>query len=165
MKKRKIAIYIATALLVICVAPVLLLGSRKECCLCNTHTSSAPHLIDLQTGDILSLTADGPSTIPGSEGQTDVSTFSFIRFHTVTGSKQTSPNGIELKIPADDTVNTPELCNKCRKLLPKGHMDRYVLVDMRSGVLYPVAAELDLSICGYQIQITHAKDQIHIVIR
>ena len=151
MKKRKIAIYIATAVLVICVAAILLLGSRKECCLCNAHTSSVPHLIDLQTGDMLSLTVDGPTS--GPEGLTDVSTFSFIRFHTVTGTKQTAPNVIELKIPADDTVNTPALCNKCRKLLPQGYDGRYVIADLENGQLFPVPDATESNILGYQITV------------
>lgn len=165
MKQWKKTVGIVVAVLAIYVAVVLSFGNETECCLCNAHTSSVPHLIDLETGAILELRLDGPSTTPGPGGQTDVATFSFIRFDSVTGTKQTAPSMIELKIPVDDTVNTPALCNKCRKLLPQGHVDRYVLADMHIGALYPVAAELDLSICGYQIQITHAKDQIHIVIR
>ena len=148
--KQKKTISIIVAILAICVAVVLSFGNETECCLCDAHTSSVPHLIDLQTGDILSLSADGPSTIPDSEGQTDVATFSFIRFHTVTGTKQTAPNVIELKIPADDTVNTPALCNKCRELLPQRYEGRYVLADLNSGILCPIIAGNNVSISGCQ---------------
>ena len=163
MKKQKIAIYIATAVLVICVAAVLLLGSCKECCLCNAHTSSVPHLIDLQTGDMLSLTVDGPTS--GPKGLTDVSTFSFIRFHTVTGTKQTSPHVIELKIPADDTVNTPALCNKCRKLLPQGYDGRYVIADMDSNSLLSIIAEGEFSFSGYRVKVIQEGKIITLIVK
>ncbi len=165
MKQWKKTVCIVIAMIAICVAVVFSFRKETECCLCNAPTSSVRCLIDLETGAILELSLDGPSTTPGPGGQTDVATFSFIRFGSVTGTKQTAPNVIELKIPADDTVNTPALCNKCRKLVPGGYVNRYLLADLNNGVLYPVTAKLDLSICGYQIQITHAKDQMHIVIR
>ena len=150
MKKRKTIIYIAVAVLALCVAAVLLLGSRKECCLCNAPTSSVPCLVDMETGDILELHLDGPSTTPAPEGQTEVSTFSFIRFHTVTGTKQTAPNVIELKIPSGDATSRPSLCRQCRQSLPRGHISRYVLADV-GGVLFPIMVGAELTLHGLQI--------------
>ena len=91
MKQWTKSICIVAAVLAICVATVLLFGNRKECCLCNAPTSSAPCLLDLETGSILELRLDGPSTTYGPEGLPDVETFSFIRFGSITGTKQTSP--------------------------------------------------------------------------
>ena len=149
--KQKKTISTIVAVLAICVAAVLLFWNQKECCHCNSPSYSVPCLIDLETGDILELRLDGPSTTPGPEGQTDVSTFSFIRFHTVTGTKQTSPNVIELNIPRDDTVNTPALCNKCRKLLPQGYDGRYALADLENNALLPIVDVVGYTIHSYRI--------------
>ena len=146
MKQRKKTIYIVAAILAICVAAILSLGNETECCLCNAPTSSAPCLVDLETGDILELRLDGPSTTPSSEEQTDVSTFSFIRFHTVIGIKQTAPNMIELKIPSGGALQRPSLCRQCRQLLPQGYNGRYVIADMRDGVLFPITADMEITI-------------------
>ena len=144
---------ILSLVLIIVVAVAAFLGFsmvQKECCLCNSPSYSTPCLVDLETGDILQLPLDGPTT-SGPEGQTDVSTFSFIRFHTVTGTKQTSPNVIELKIPADDTVNTPALCSKCRKLLPQGYDGRYALADLENNALLPIVDVVGYTIHSYRI--------------
>ena len=149
MKKRKTTIYIATAVLAICVAAVLLFGNRKECCLCNAPTSSVPCLIDLETGDILELSLDGPTT-SGPAGQTDVATFSFIRFGNITATKQTAPGMIELKIPSGGAPQRPSLCRQCRQLLPRGYISRYVLADV-GGVLFPIMVGAELTLHGLQI--------------
>lgn len=150
MKQWKKTVGIVVAVLAIYVAAAFLFGNEKECCLCNSPSYSAPCLVDLETGDILQLPLDGPTT-SGPEGQTDVSTFSFIRFHTVTGTKQTSPNVIELKIPTDDTVNTPALCSKCRKLLPQGYDGRYALADLENNALLPIVDVVGYTIHSYRI--------------
>ena len=162
MKQWKKTVGIVVAALAIFVAVILSFGNETECCLCNAHTSSAPHLIDLQTGDMLSLTVDGPTS--GPEELTDVSTFSFIRFHTVTGTKQTAPNVIELKIPADDTVNTPALCNKCRKLLPQGYDGRYALANLTQKELFTVTAESEISVCGYTVRVAQEETHLSVLI-
>jgi hypothetical protein len=150
MKQWKKTVGIVVAVLAIYVAAAFLFGNEKECCLCNSPSYSTPCLVDLETGDILQLPLDGPTT-SGPEGQTDVSTFSFIRFHTVTGTKQTSPNVIELKIPTDDTVNTPALCSKCRKLLPQGYDGRYALADLENNALLPIVDVVGYTIHSYRI--------------
>lgn len=157
--KRKKTIGIIVGVLAICVAAVLLFGNRKECCLCNAPTSSAPCLVDLETGAILELRLDGPSTTPGPEGQTNVSTFSFIRFGSVTGTKQTAPNVITLKIPVGDKSQAPALCRNCRKLLPNGYTGRYALSDVANGVLFPLAAETEITICDCGI--TMVQRRVH----
>ena len=151
MKKRKTIIYIAVAVLALCVAAVLLFGNETECCLCNCPSYSAPCLIDLETGDILELSLDGPSTTPGPGGQTDVATFSFVRFGPVTGTKQTVPNIIELKIPSDGALQCPSLCRQCRQLLPQGYDERYVIADMGGEVLFPIMVGAELNLHGRQI--------------
>ena len=154
MKQWKKTICIAAAVLAICVAAVLLFGGRKECGLCNSPSYSAPCLIDLATGGFLELTVDAPTT-PGPEGQTDVATFSFIRFGSVTGTKQSAPNMIELKIPTDDASPSPSLCRQCRQFLPQGYTGRYVLADVSGGVLFPITTDTEITI--YDCQITMAR--------
>ena len=165
MKQRKKTIYIVAAVLTICVATVLLFGNRKECCLCNAPTSSAPCLLDLETGSILELRLDGPSTTYGPDGVSYVSTFSFIRFHSVTGTKQTAPNMIELKIPTADKSQTPALCRNCRQLLPKGYEGRYVLTDLEHRVWIPLTAKTAVTICGNKVAIEQEGGRIFITIR
>lgn len=151
MKKRKTIIYIAVAVLALCVAAVLLFGNETECCLCNCPSYSAPCLIDLETGDILELSLDGPSATYDGNGQADVETFSFIRFGNVTGTKHTAPNVIELKIPTDGAPQCPALCRQCRRLLPRGYTSRYVLADVGGEVLFPIMVGAELNLHGLQI--------------
>ena len=164
MKQRKETIYIVAAVLAICVAAILSLGNETECCLCNVPTSFVPCLIDLETGDILELSLDGPSTTSGPEGQNDVSTFSFIRFHTVIGIKQTAPNMIELKIPSGGALQRPSLCRQCRQLLPQGYTGRYVIADMGDGVLFPLTVGAELTIHGLQIAVRQHTERILVTI-
>ena len=140
MKQWKKTLCIAAAMLVICAAIVFLSGNRKECCLCNSPNYLAPCLVDLETGDILELNLDGPSATYDGNGQADVETFSFIRFGNVTGTKQTAPNVITLKIPTEDKSRAPALCRNCRKLLPREYDGQYVLADLISKTLSPVVA-------------------------
>lgn len=159
MKQWKKSICIVAAVLAICVAAILSLGNETECCLCNAPTSSVPCLIDLETGDILELSLDGPST-PGPNGQTDVSTFSFIRFGDIIGTKQTTPNVIELKIPVEEKVRTPALCSKCHKSNRQENRPRYVLADMHSTEdkrIIPLTAGLEMQIGCYSISIQSSK--------
>ena len=165
MKQWKKSICIVAAVLAICVATVLLFGNRKECCLCNAPTSSAPCLLDLETGDILELRLDGPSTTSGPDGVSYVSTFSFIRFHTVTGTKQTAPNMIELKIPSGGALQHPSLCRQCRQLLPQGYTGRYVIADMGDGVLFPLTVGAELTIHGLQIAVRQYTEGILVTVK
>ncbi len=151
MKQWKKTVGIVIAVLAIFVAAALSFGNETECCLCHAHTSSSPCLIDLETGAILELRLDGPSTTPGPGSQTDVATFSFIHFGSVTGTKQTSPNVIELKIPSDGALQRPSLCRQCRQLLPRGYTSRYVLADVGGGVLFPITVGAEITIHGLQI--------------
>ena len=163
MKKRKTIIYNAVAVLALCVAAVLLFGNDTECCLCNAPTSSALCLVDLETGDILELCLDGPTT-SGPDGVSYVSTFSFIRFHTVTGTKQTAPNMIELKIPSGGALQHSSLCRQCRQLLPQGYTGRYVIADMGDGVLFPLTVGAELTIHGLQIAVRQYTEGILVTI-
>ena len=165
MKQWTKSICIVAAVLAICVATVLLFGNRKECCLCNAPTSSAPCLLDLETGDILELRLDGPSTTSGPDGVSYVSTFSFIRFHTVTGTKQTAPNMIELKIPSGGALQHPSLCRQCRQLLPQGYTGRYVIADMGDGVLFPLTVGAELTIHGLQIAVRQYTEGILVTVK
>ena len=165
MKKRKTIIYIAVAVLALCVAAVLLFGNDTECCLCNAPTSSALCLVDLETGDILELCLDGPSTTPGPEGQTDVSTFSLIIFGTVRGTKQTAPNVIELKIPTNGAPQCPSLCHQCRQFLPQRYISRYVIADVGGGVLFPITADTEITISDSRIKMAQCGEGILLTIR
>ena len=161
MKQWKKTIHIASAVLAICVAAAFLFGNRRECCLCNSPSYSAPCLIDLKTGYILELNLDGPSsTHTPSNGQSDVKTFSFIQFGNITGIKQTAPGIIELKIPTADKTNTPALCSKCCKLLPREYDERYVLADLVSGTMFPFIAG-EIMICGAAVTVTQKEEHIY----
>ena len=164
MKQWKKIVCIAAAMLVICAAIVFLSGNRKECCLCNNPNYSVPCLVDLETGDILELNLDGPSATYDYNGQSDVETFSFIRFGNVTGTKQTAPGIIELKVPTTDKSTAPALCNKCRKLLPRGYDGRYAIADVDNRELFPMFVEAKIIIGSYQIEITHSNESILLAI-
>ena len=165
MRQWKKTICIAAAVLVICAASVLLFGNRKECCLCNAPTSSVPCLVDLETGDILELSLDGPSATYDGNGQSDVDTFSFIRFGNITGTKQTAPNVITLKISMEDKSRALALCRNCRKQLPKGYAGRYALSDVANGVLFPLAAEAGITICDCGITMVEYGEYILLSIK
>ena len=160
MKHWTKTIYIVAAMLAICVAAVLLFGNDTECCLCNSPSYSAPCLVDLTTGDILELRLDGPSTTPGLGNQADVATFSFIRFGSVTGTKQTAPSMIELKIPIDGAPSRPSLCRQCRQFLPQGYNGRYVLADLENNALLPIVDVAEYTIRSYSITTTLTDDSI-----
>ena len=164
MKQWKKMVCIAAAMLVICAAIVFLSGNRKECCLCNSPNYSVPCLVDLETGDILELNLDGPSATYDGNGQADVETFSFIRFGNVTGTKQTAPNVITLKIPTEDKSRAPALCRNCRQLLPQTYNGRYVLADLSEKVLFRIATGIENTICGYLVILTQEKAYVSIYI-
>lgn len=163
--KQKKTISIIVAGLAICVAATFLFGKEKECCLCNSPGYAAPCLIDLNTGDILELNLDGPRTThTPSNGQSDVETFAFIRFGNITGSKQTAPGVIELKIPTADKMNAPALCSKCRKLLSQGYDRRYVLADLVSGTMFPFVTG-EIMIRGCAVTVTQGEEHFLVIIR
>ena len=164
MKQWKKMVCIAAATLVICAAIVFLFRNRKECCLCNSPSYLAPCLVDLTTGDILELNLDGPSATNDGNGQSDVETFSFIRFGNVTGTKQTVPNVITLKIPLEDKSRAPALCRNCRQLLPQGHDGRYVLADLISKTLSSVVAG-EIMIHDYVVTVSQEEGYLAVILR
>lgn len=164
MKQWKKIVCIAAAMLVISATIVFLFRNRKECCLCNSPNYSVPCLVDLETGNILELSLDGPSATHDGNCQADVETFSFIRFGNVTGTKQTAPNVITLKIPAEDKSRAPALCRNCRKLLPQEHNGRYVLADVSNRILFPLTTESDLAICCLSVSICGNDEYIFVTL-
>ena len=163
MKQWKKIVCIAAAMLVICAVIVFLSGNRKECCLCNSPNYSVPCLVDLETGDILELNMDGPSATYDGKGQADVETFSFIRFGNVTGTKQTAPNVITLKMSMEDKSRAPGLCRNCRQLLPQGYDRRYVFADSKNKTLFLIAAG-EIAIYGHKITMMKSETSITIII-
>ena len=162
MKQWKKLGYLAVVMLVICAVATLLVGKRT-CSLCNSPNYSTPCLIDLATGDILELSLVGPSTSNSTSGPTPAETFSFIRFGNVTGTRQT-PDKIELKIPAEEKVETPALCRMCLKLLPQGYDGRYVLADLESRDLLPIINTARYTIYGYQIIVAQSNEYIVVIV-
>ena len=165
MKHWKKIAGILVGMAAVCVVAILLFGSQKECCLCNSLSHSALCLIDLETGDVLELSLDGPTTSHSTSAPSYAETFSFIRFGNITGIKQTAPNVIELKVPAEDIAKAPALCSKCRKLLPQGYEGRYVIGDLNDKVLIPIIAGTEHAICCHTVAIVQAEDAIALVIR
>ena len=102
-------------------------------------------------------------------GNTDVQstaeTFSFIRFGSITGTKQTAPTVIELRIPTADKVNAPALCSKCRKTLQQGYDGRYALADVDSKVLIPFIASTETTIEGCEIAMVLREGEIIVTIQ
>lgn len=164
MKQWKKTVGIVVAVLAIYVAAILSLGNETECCLCNAPTSSAPCLVDLETGDILELRLDGPSTTYGPEGLPDVETFSFIRFGSITGTKQTSPNVIALKIPMEDKSTAPALCRNCRQLLPQVYDGRYALANLTQKELFTITTEGEILVCGFTVLVEQEYTHLSVLI-
>lgn len=147
---------------------VLFFSSANSCGLCQEASYDAPCLIDLQTGEVLELSLDGPSetgSIGNTSVQSTVETFSFIRFGSITGTKQTAPSVIKLKIPSADKVNAPALCRMCRKMLQQGYDGRYVLADMNGKILVPFIASTEVAIEGYEITMVLRDGEIIVTIR
>ena len=168
MKTRIILAVAVIAAIIVIVAGVLVFPPASSCSLCNATTYDVPFLIDLKTGDVLELSLDGPSetgSIGNTSVQSTVETFSFIRFGSISGTKQTSPSIIELKIPSEDKVNAPALCSKCRKMLQQGYAGRYALADMAGKVLIPFIASTEASIEGYEIAMVLRGREIIVTIR
>ena len=167
MKQWKKTVCIAVAVLSICVAAVFLLGNIQECCLCSGPSYSAPCLVDLETGDILELSLDGSSATYGGNGQSDVETFSFIRFGNITGTKQTLPGVIELEIPVEATVSRPMLCRNCKKLFSQGYDGQYVLAywgDFEINIVFPSNVEDNIKIPGYNVTTSLDAGAYHITL-
>ena len=162
MKQWKRCGYITVAALTICAVTILLAGKRT-CCLCNSPNYSAPCLIDLETGDILELRLEGPSSSGSPSDTTPVETFSFVRFGTVTGIKQT-PDQIELKIPSEEKVKSSALCNKCRKLLPRGYDERYAMANLENREIFPIVNGIEVTIRGYKITITKNEQCLSVIV-
>ena len=162
MKQWKWFGYITVAVLAICAVAILLVG-KQTCCLCNSPNYSAPCLVDLETGDILELRLVGPSTSNSTGSAIPAETFSFIRFGSVTGSRQT-PDQIELKIPTEEKIKSPALCNKCRKLLPRGYDGRYAMANLENRGVFLINAGHNITVCGYEIQIMQEETLLSILI-
>lgn len=168
MKPRIIlAVAVLVAVIVLAVG-VLVFPPARSCGLCQAASYAAPCLIDLKTGDALELSLDGPSesgAIGKTRAQSTVETFSFIRFGSITGTKQTAPSVIELKVPSADKVHAPALCSKCRKMLQQGYDGRYALADMNSKVLFPFIANAETTIEGYEITMVLSTREIIVTIQ
>jgi hypothetical protein len=158
MKQWKKLASLAVVMLVLCAASTLLVG-KGTCCLCNSPSYSVPCLIDLETGNILELSLVGAST----DGQTPAETFSFIRFGNITGIRQ-APDKIELNISTDDYARHPALCSSCRRHLPQGYDERYVLADFESRELLPIRTAARHTISGYQITVAQSNGYISVII-
>ena len=163
MNHRKIIAYFALVVIAACAIAILPLGSQKECCLCNSPSHFTPCLIDLETGEILELSLDGPTTTSDTDPSSYAETFSIIRFGNITGIKQTAPNKIELKIPTQDKTKYPALCSKCRNLLPQGYEGRYVIGDLGGKRLIPIIAGTEHTICSHTVAMAQAEDEIALV--
>ena len=125
---------------------------EKRCCLCNSTVHTTLCMVDLETGDMLEL--DMPSVSDAYGGESNVETFSIIRFGEVVGTKQTAPDVIELCVPALECVKNMALCGQCRKLLSEDYCSRYILADLRnpgSPKVILVENDVDLTVYGYQI--------------
>lgn len=165
MKQRKRIAGVAVVVGVVCLAAFFLFSSQEECFLCNCPAYSAPCLVDLETGNILELSMPGVADTPGAES--NVETFSLIRFGSVTGTRQTAPDVIELKIPVENKLEVSALCAECRKLLQKDYVGRYVLADLsapENKELIPLVNDAELSLKHYQLSMRGSMNQDQIIV-
>lgn len=129
---------------------------QKACCLCSSFRYHAPCLIDLKTGEMIELALYLPHhTVVAelAEEQPEQGTFSFIRIGNVPGTTLSDSKTIELHIP-DEIVYAPALCPDCKKQLPLGHRNRYILADLYSKeekVLIPIKADVAFSLRCYAV--------------
>ena len=168
MKTRIILAVAVIAAIIAIVAGLLIFPPANSCGLCRAAFYDTPCLIDLKTGDVLELSLDGPSEtgfVGNTSVQSTVETFSFIRFGSITGTKQTAPSVIKLKIPSADKVNAPALCRRCRKMLQQGYDGRYVLADMNGKILIPFIASTEVAIEGYEITMVLRDGEIIVTIQ
>ena len=168
MKPRIILTVAVLVAVIVLAVGVLVFPPARSCSLCKAASYDSPCFIDLKTGDVLELSLDGPSetgAVGNTSVQSTVETFSFIRFGRITGTKQTAPSVIKLKIPSADKVNAPALCRRCRKMLQQGYDGRYVLADMNGKILIPFIASTEVAIEGYEITMVLRDGEIIVTIQ
>lgn len=149
---------LSSVILVIVVAAISLLFTQgeKACCLCDSFRYHAPCLLDLETGELLEFDLYLPhssSVAELAEEQPEMGTLSFVQIGNVSGIKLTDSKTIEIHIPNDKTFK-PTLCSDCRKLLPLGHTNRYILADLydkQENILIPIKANTAFSLRCYEI--------------
>lgn len=120
------------AVVVVAGAVLFLALGNRECCLCSSFRYHAPCLIDLKTGELIELRLydDHPTLVAElSEEQSHNGTFSFVRLNGVSGTKQTGPERVDILVPTE-AILFPALCNDCKKQLPAGSVNRFVLADL-----------------------------------
>lgn len=168
MKRMKTTILVIVVL-AICIATFLTIRNSQECCLCS-NVGRFLCLFDLKTGEFLELNFDGPTDTYVSDPnatESNVDTFSFIRFGNITGIKQTLPGVIELDVPADAIAVRPALCRNCKKLVPPEYEGQYILAYLGNGdstIVFPTNSEETLSIPGYTITVTSHTGAYHITV-
>ena len=150
--------WILIALIIVASVIVLsLYPSKQDCCLCDSFRYHAPCLIDLETGDILELALYDPHAIKTAElaeNQTQVDTFSFIKFGDIAGTKLTGNRTIEIKVPTSDDARSVVLCKSCRKRLPNDYSGRYILADLYAAEykeLIPIVDSVETQLRCYTI--------------
>ena len=168
MKTRILLAVVVLAAVIVMAVSMLFFSPASSCSLCKAASYDSPCFIDLKTRDVLELSLDGPSetgAVGNTRVQSTVETFSFIRFGSITGTKQTAPTVIELRIPTADKVNAPALCRRCRKMLQQGYNGRYVLADMNGKILIPFIASAEVAIEGYEITMVLRDGEIIVTIQ
>ena len=170
MKPRIKTTILTITILAICVVVFLGIRNSRECCLCSNKGRSLC-LFDLKTGEFMALNFDGPTdtyvSIPNA-AESNVDTFSLIRFGNVSGNKQTLPGVIELEVPAETVAGRLALCYTCKKLLPQEYESQYALAylgDNDINVIFPPNTENKINIPGYIITVTSDVDAYHITIK
>lgn len=165
--QKKISIVLAV-IVIAGVILVLFLGQQK-CCLCGSFRYHAPCLLDLKTGELRELDMYFPHhslVAELADPQPETGVFSFFSFNSVSGTKQTGPERIDLLIPNDKTL-FPALCIDCRKQLPSDYERRYILADLYekdNKVLIPIEIDATLSLRCYEITMSQNKERNGIII-
>ena len=161
--------FLALTVLAIFLAIFIAIENNRECCLCSNLGHSLC-LFDLKTGEFMELNFDGPTDtyVSGSDAtESNVDTFSFLRFGNITGIKRTIPGVIELEVPTKDIAIRPALCRNCQKLIPQGYEGQYILAYLSNNdikVVFPSNTEEKLNVPGYTITVTSNAGAHHITI-
>lgn len=132
------------------------------CCLCDSFRYHAPCLLDLETGELVELQLYDPhpaKVAELAEEQTNANTFSFMGCGDAMGHRLSAERYIELTVPQED-IRSPALCRTCRKLLPSGCTDRYVLADLyQEKALIPITRTLSTTLRCYEIAVQKSTEE------
>lgn len=162
-KKILIIVSIAALITGLILTCMLNPAEPERCAICTGLKRHAPCLLNLSTGKILELELYEPHPYKVGEiaDQQNNSTFSYIRFAGIRGTKITNPWEISIKIPPKgDRIQRKYYCQDCRKMLSKNNQG-YVILDLytpSNPTVLPIHDGAEYSIRCYSLSIKMDKE-------